>query len=53
MKFVEWDLYLLRFVCYIGVLISKDMRWFIVAALLTIAYELRHIWDKGEKSNES
>ena len=52
MKFVGWDLYLLRFVCYIGAAISKDMRWFIVAALLTIAYELRHIWDKGESNND-
>lgn len=48
MKFVGWDLYLLKFVCYAGVVISKDMRWFIVVALLTIAHELRHIWKKGE-----
>lgn len=53
MKFVGWDIYLLRFVCYAGAAISKDMRWFIVVALLTIAYELRHIWDKGGNSNES
>lgn len=53
MKFVGWDIYILRFVCYIGAAISKDMRWFIVAALLTIAYELRHICDKGGKSDES
>lgn len=53
MKFVGWDIYLLRFVCYGCAIISKDMRWFIVAALLTIAYELRHIWDKKENSNES
>ena len=53
MKFVGWDIYILRFVCYIAAPISKDMRWFIVAALLTIAYELRNIWDKGDKNNES
>ena len=53
MKFVGWDIYLLRFVCYAGAVISKDMRWLIVAALLTIAYELRHIWDKEDESNES
>lgn len=41
MIFVGWDIYILRFVCYIE------------AALLTIAYELRHIWDKGDKSDES
>ena len=48
-----WDLYLFRIVCYTGAIISKDMRWFIAAALLTIAYELRHIWDKGDNSDES
>jgi hypothetical protein len=53
LKFVGWDIYLLRFVCYAGAIISKDMRWFIVAALLTIAYELRHIWDKGESDDKS
>lgn len=53
MKFVGWDLYLMKIVCYIGGAISKDMRWFIVGALFAIAHELRHIWDKGEKSNES
>ena len=53
MNFVGCDIYLLRFVCYAGAAISKDMRWFIVVALLTIAYELRHIWDRRENSNES
>ena len=49
LKFVGWDLYLLKFVCYAGAVFSKDMRWFIVVALLTIAHELRHIWKKGEQ----
>ena len=49
MKFVGLDIYLLRFVCYAGAAISKDMRWLIVAALFVIAHELRHIWNKGGK----
>lgn len=53
MKFVGWDIYLIRFATYIAAAISKDMRWFIVAALLTIAYELRNIWDKGESDDKS
>lgn len=53
MKFVGWDLYIMKFVFYIGGVISKDMRWFIVGALFAVAYELRNIWDKRENSNES
>ena len=53
MKFVGWDLYIMKLVCYVGGAVSKDVRWFIVAAMFTIAHELRHIWDKGEKGNES
>ena len=48
MKFVGWDLYIMKFVCYIAGAISHDVRYFIVAALFAIAHELRHIWDKGE-----
>ena len=40
MKFVGWELYNMKFVCYIAGAISKDMRWFIVAALFAIAHEL-------------
>lgn len=53
MKFVGWKLYNMKFVCYIAGAISKDMRWFIVAALFAIAHELRHIWNRKENSNES
>lgn len=53
MKLVGCDLYLMKFVCYIAGAISKDMRWFIVAALFAIAHELRNIWNKKENSNES
>lgn len=52
MKFVGWDLYLMKFVCFIGAAISKDMRWFIVGVLFAIAYELRNIWNKGADSDE-
>ncbi len=52
MKIIDWDIRGMRFVSYICGVMSKDMRWAIVAALLTVAMELRHIWDKGEKSND-
>lgn len=53
MIFVGWDLYIMKFVCYIAGAISHDVRYFIVAALFAIAHELRHIWNKKENSNES
>lgn len=53
MKLVGWELYIMKFVCYIAGAISHDVRYFIVAALFAIAHELRHIWDKRENSNES
>lgn len=52
MKFVGWDLYLMKIVCYIGGVISKDMQWLIVGALFAVAYELRNIWDRGDNSDE-
>lgn len=52
MKLAGWDLYIMKFVCYIAGAISHDVRYFIIAALFTIAHELRHIWNKGGNSNE-
>lgn len=53
MKLLGWELYIMKFACYIGGAISKDMRWFIVGALFAIAYELRHVWNKGDTSKKS
>lgn len=53
MKFVDWDIRGMRLVSYICGVIAKDMRWAIVAALLTVAMELRHIWNKGDSDEES
>lgn len=52
MKIIGWDLYIMKFVCYIVGAISHDVRYFIVAVLFAIAHELRHIWNKKENSNE-
>lgn len=52
MILIGWDLYIMKFVCYIAGAISHDVRYFIVAALFAIAHELRHIWKKGEDSDQ-
>ena len=46
MQIIGWELYIMKFVCYIAGAISHDVRYFIVAALFAIAHELRHIWNK-------